>query len=168
VVRRLLLMRHAKSDWDASYDADHDRPLAGRGERSARAMGEALREMGEIPDLIVSSTAVRAESTAELARLAGGWPCPLHLDGDLYGAGPAEVLAVAARHGGRAERLMLVGHEPTWSGLVNRLTGARASVKTGTVAGIDLDLDRWEDAPGAQGSLVFLIHPRMVMGRGER
>ena len=157
-------MRHAKSDWDASYGADQERPLARRGERSAKAMGEALRTMGEVPDLIVSSTAVRAEATAELARIAGGWPCPLHLDPDLYGAGPEEVLAVAARHGGDAQRLMLVGHEPTWSLLIARLTGARTTVKTGTVAGVDLDVTRWEDAPGARGSLTFLLQPKMFIG----
>jgi len=126
-------------------------------------MGEALRAMGEVPDLIVSSTAVRAEATAELARLAGGWPCPLHLDGDLYGSGPETVLEVAARHGGDAERLMLVGHEPTWSLLIAKLTGARAQVKTGTVAGVDLDIASWEQAPDARGTLAFLLPPRMLI-----
>jgi phosphohistidine phosphatase len=124
--------------------------------------------MGEVPDLIVSSTAVRAESTAELARLAGGWPCPLQLDGDLYGASPQGVLRVAARHGGDAERLMLVGHEPTWSGLIAELTGARARVRTATVAGIDLDISDWADAPHATGTLAFLIHPRLLIGGEDR
>jgi phosphohistidine phosphatase len=120
--------------------------------------------MGEVPDLVVSSTAVRAESTAELSRLAGGWACPLRLDDDLYGSGPDTVLEVAARHGDDAKRLMLVGHEPTWSMLITRLTGARAQVKTGTVAGIDLDIASWEDAPTAAGTLAFLVHPRMIIG----
>lgn len=158
-----MLMRHAKSDWDVSFRSDHDRPLAARGERSARAMGEALRRWGEVPERIVSSTAVRAESTAELARLAGGWSCPLVLDGDLYGASPADVMTVAARHGGDVERLMLVGHEPTWSALVTLLTGARASVKTGTVAAIDLDVAGWDGAADARGTLAFLVHPRLVL-----
>lgn len=163
-MHRLMLMRHGKSDWDASYDTDHDRPLAGRGERSARAMGELLRNMGEVPDLVVSSTAVRAECTAELARLAGGWGCPMEFEPALYGAGPDEVLDVVARRGGSVERLMLVGHEPTWSMVVTRLTGARAPMKTATVAGIDLAGDDWSAV--ADGTLTYLVHPRMALGEG--
>lgn len=163
-MHRLMLMRHGKSDWEASYGADHDRPLAARGERSARAMGELLRSMGEVPDLVVSSTALRAEATAELARLAGGWDCPLQLDGGLYGSGPNEVLAVAARCGGSAQRLMLVGHEPTWSMLLQQLTGARAPMKTGSVAAIDLLGPGWDGRDG--GTLMYLLHARMALGEG--
>jgi len=160
-VRRLLLMRHGKSDWDAGYGIDHDRPLASRGERSARVMGVLLAEMNEVPDLVVSSTAVRARSTAELARLAGGWDSPLVLDGDLYGASTGETLRVAGNHAGDAERLMLVGHEPTWSMLVTALTGARAPVRTATVAAIDLAIGSWSDAAATGGTLAYLIHPRL-------
>lgn len=163
-MHRLMLMRHGKSDWDASYGADHDRPLAPRGERSARAMGELLRAMGEIPDLVVTSSAVRAEATAELARIAGGWDCPLRVDDNLYGAGPDEVLAIAVEHGDGTERLMLIGHEPTWSLLVRQLTGARAPMKTASVAAIDLAGPSWRDHDGA--TLAYLLHPRMALGEG--
>jgi len=160
-MRRLMLFRHGKSDWDASYDTDHGRPLAKRGRRAASTMGAALRKMAEVPDVLVSSTAERAEATAELARVAGGWSCPLSLAPDLYGAGPEGALHIAARHGGDAERLMLVGHEPAWSSLAMRLTGGRIAVKTGTVLAIDLHIDTWDDAPNAEGVLAFAIHPRM-------
>ena len=160
-MRRLLLMRHGKSDWDAPYGADHDRPLAQRGERAARAMGQVLQRIGEVPDTLVSSSALRARATAELARVSGGWPCPLVIAEGIYGAGPYEVLGVAAAHGNGAERLMLVGHEPTWSELVAELTGARARVKTGTVVGIDLDVEDWRQAPIAEGEIAYLLNPRM-------
>jgi phosphohistidine phosphatase len=156
-----MLFRHGKSDWDASYDTDHGRPLSKRGRRAAAVMGTALRRMGEVPEILVSSTAERAESTAELARVSGGWSCPLTLAPDLYGAGPEGALHIAARHGGDAERLMLVGHEPAWSSLAGRLTGGRITVKTGTVLGIDLSIDTWDEAPDATGVLAFAIHPRM-------
>lgn len=160
-MRRLILFRHGKSDWEADYGLDRERPLSKRGERAANTMGLVLRDLGEVPDRIVSSTAVRAESTAEMARLSGGWSGPLELSDDLYGASPAEALAVAARHGGEAERLMLVGHEPAWSHLTAHLTGGRVAVRTGTVVAIDLDVDDWRQAPHASGSVAYALHPKM-------
>lgn len=160
-MRRLMLMRHAKSDWGAAFSSDRERPLNERGRRAAQTMGVVVRSMGEVPDRVVSSTAVRARSTAELARIAGGWPCPLELDDRLYEAGTREALAVAAEYGGDEERIMLVGHEPTWSQLISELTGARAQVKTATVAAIDLERESWMGTSGAAGSLAFIVHPRL-------
>lgn len=160
-MRRLMLFRHGKSDWDADYGQDRDRPLSRRGQRAANTMGIVLRRLGEMPDRIVSSTALRAESTAEMARLAGGWSGPLELVESLYGTSPADVLRVAAEHGGAAERLMLVGHEPTWSMLTTQLTGGRVAVRTGTVVAIDLDIDDWSQAPKATGTVAYALQPRM-------
>jgi phosphohistidine phosphatase len=160
-MRRLILFRHGKSDWDADFDADHERPLSERGKRAATTMGVLLRDLGEAPDRIVSSTAVRAESTAELARISGGWSGPLELDEALYGASPVGALAVAAERGDDAERLMLVGHEPTWSMLAARLTGGSIVVRTGSIIGIDLSVDGWGDAQQARGTLAYALHPRL-------
>ena len=155
-----MLMRHAKSDWDASYGTDHDRPLNDRGVGAARRMGRALGAMGEAPDSVVTSTAVRARTTAELAHHAGAWAAPIVLESDLYGAGPEEALRVAARHGGSHERLMLLGHEPTWSMLLTLLTGAHARMRTATVAAIDIDITAWDETPTA-ATLAYLIHPKL-------
>lgn len=156
-----MLMRHGKSDWTSQFGTDHERPLSDRGRRAATIMGVVLRNSGEVPDKVVTSSAVRAESTAELARIGGGWSCPLEIDEDLYGANPTEAMVIAARRGGSCERLMLVGHEPTWSMLTTRLAGGRVPVRTGTVVAMDLDAATWEGAPGASGSLAFVIHPRL-------
>jgi phosphohistidine phosphatase len=124
-------------------------------------MGALLREMGEAPDRIVCSTAVRAESTAEIARLSGGWSGPLELSSDLYGTSPAGALSVAAHHGRDADRLMLVGHEPTWSMLATQLTGGRIDMRTGSVVGIDLALDDWAQAVDATGAVAYALHPKL-------
>jgi phosphohistidine phosphatase len=149
-VKTLLLMRHAKSDWSADYGTDHDRPLNDRGERSARAIGEALSADGDVPDHIISSTALRARTTAELAADAGGWECELVLDSRLYGGGADTVLSVAASSG-QGERLMLVGHQPTWSILVSVLTGERVEVRTATVAVIDFEVGDWSQITAGAG-----------------
>ena len=159
----LMLLRHAKSDWDAGSRSDHERPLNPRGIRSAERMGEVIQDLGLVPDLVVSSTATRARSTAELARLAGGWGSRLVLEDRLYGASVQDTLQVAADHGGGCDRLMLVGHEPTWSMTVRRLTGAVAAIKTATLADVELNANTWGDVTTASGSLVTLLQPRQFL-----
>lgn len=158
---RLMLLRHGKSDWNTDVRGDLDRPLNPRGERAAATMGAVLKKMGEVPDRIVSSPAVRAEATASIARIAGGWSAPLEIADDLYGAGPAGALSVAARCGADADRLMLVGHEPTWSMLARQITGGRATVKTGTVLAFDLDTATWSEVERCRGVLAYALHPKM-------
>jgi len=156
-----MLLRHGKSDWNAGAAGDRARPLNARGRRAATTMGIVLRKMREAPDRVVSSPAVRAVATASLARISGGWAAPLDIVEDLYGAGPETALAVAARFGHHADRLMLVGHEPTWSLLARHITGGRVVVKTGTVLAFDLDVASWSDAERGHGSLAYALHPRM-------
>ena len=155
-----MLMRHGKSDWDAGAENDHARPLAPRGVAVAERMGEVIRELGLVPDLVVSSTAKRARATAELARLTGGWDSRLVLEERLYGASVSETLSVLAEHGSTCNRVMLVGHQPTWSMTVKHLTGARVSMRTATIADIDLSITGWADAPEAAGTLTTLLQPR--------
>lgn len=158
-MKTLLLMRHAKSDWDADYATDHDRPLNQRGIKSARLMGRVVAEEDLAPDVVISSTALRARTTAELAMSSGDWGSELILDRALYDEGTKGVLSTAAA-ARDVPRLMLVGHQPTWSMLVAALTGETADMKTATVAVIDLDLGTWRGLPGAAGTLNRLLQPR--------
>jgi phosphohistidine phosphatase len=160
-MKRLMILRHAKSDWHAGASSDHARPLNRRGTAAAITMGKVLTKMGETPDLIYSSSAQRAKETAILAIDAGGWACELVENDDLYGTSPAGALEVAANAPDDIYSLMLVGHEPTWSYLVHSLTGAEVDIKTATVAAVDLSVSRWIDAPRSNGSLAFLLQPRL-------
>lgn len=159
----LLLMRHAKSDWDADYEGDHERPLNDRGIRSARLMGRLLAARASAPDLVVSSTAVRARSTAHLAAKSGSWGSDIELDSLLYDSGPTGVISRAAQ-APDVERLMLVGHQPTWSILVGQLSGQMAEMKTASVAVLRFDIGSWSDLPGSRGELTALHHPRSYFG----
>lgn len=158
-MRRLLLLRHAKSDWDAGTD-DHARPLNGRGRRSAEAMGELLARIDEVPDLALSSTAVRAASTVDLAAAVGGWNTSIEYRSGLYLTSAAGALAEASNAPDVVERLMLVGHQPTWSDLVERLTGGRVEVKTATVVGMDLPIASWSTVGAARGTIAYVLQPR--------
>jgi len=159
-MKTLFLMRHAKSDWNAEYGSDHDRPLNERGLWSARAIGEALAADDAVPELVITSTAVRARSTAQLAADAGGWTSEIVLDPRLYGSGADTVVSVAAETPTGVDRLMLVGHQPTWSMVVSALTGEQVEMKTAMVAVIGLDIDDWANIGSAPGRVEQVYHPR--------
>lgn len=158
-MKTLLLMRHAKSDWTADYSNDHDRPLNQRGVVSARKMGEVLAARDLAPDLVISSTAVRARTTAELAAEAGSWRTSITLDPVLYGTSSREVIDVAAA-APNVERLMLVGHQPTWSATVHDLTGEYVDMKTAAVAVISAPIDEWIQLFRGTSDLVEVLYPR--------
>lgn len=162
-MRRLLLMRHGKSDWDTSFERDHDRPLSDRGVRSARLMGRLLSGRGMEPQLVISSTAVRARTTAWLASESGSWAAPVELDERLYESGPGGVID-SAREAPDVARLMLVGHQPTWGLLIERLVGEWVEMKTASVAVIDFEMPGWSGLGGGSGTLVEVFHPRDYFG----
>lgn len=162
-MRRLILFRHGKSDWHAPSGSDHDRPLNRRGTAAAETMGRVLTRAGLVPDHVITSSAVRARTTLELARSAGGWGSTIEESGTLYGTTAGGALSVAAEAPADVESLMLVGHEPTWSDLAHHLTGGYVTVKTATVIGIDLPIDSWRHVD-TRGSLAFLFQPRDFTG----
>ncbi len=162
-MRRLMLLRHGKSDWHAPHGSDHDRPLNRRGVDAAETMGRLLARAELLPDHVITSSAVRALTTLELARSAGGWGCTFEVSDELYGTTAGGALKVAARTSTDAESLMLVGHEPTWSELARHLTGGHVTVKTATVIGIDLPIESWRHVD-SRGSLAFLLQPRNFTG----
>lgn len=160
-MKRLMILRHAKSDWNAGASSDHQRPLNRRGTAAAMTMGKVLADMGETPDLIYSSSAQRARETAMLANESGDWGCEIVEIDELYGTSAGGALQIAAAAPDTVERLMLVGHEPTWGYLVRSVTGAAVTMKTATVAGIDLRMETWKHAPDATGALAYLLQPRL-------
>lgn len=159
----LLLLRHGKSDWDRPVTSDEDRPVNGRGRRAAKVVGTFLARIGEVPDMVVTSPARRARETLDLAVEAGHWPCPVRVAGELYGRGPEAVLTLVRAEPASTGKLLLVGHEPTWSTAVEILTGATVRFPTGSLARIELE--RWGDAVTGGGTLSWLL-PTRVMETG--
>ncbi|GGW99470.1 SixA phosphatase family protein [Streptomyces lomondensis] len=121
-LRRLVVLRHAKSAWPVDV-ADHERPLAPRGRRDAPAAGRALAEADCLPDLALCSTAVRARRTWDLAAAQWGTPPPVRYDRRLYAAGAPGLLAVVHEVPAEVETLLLIGHNPGLEELVLALAG---------------------------------------------
>ncbi|MGH9038003.1 MAG: SixA phosphatase family protein [Acidimicrobiia bacterium] len=164
-MKTVLLLRHGKSDWASDTGDDRGRPLAKRGQRAAKVMGQLLARTGLVPDAAVTSPAVRARTTLELAMKSGGWVCPVQVSEALYGEGPIAVVEEIAKQSDEATTLLLVGHEPTWSDLVGLLVGGgRHRVPTGALVGIDLDVETWADVHAGVGQLAILLPPRLLDG----
>jgi phosphohistidine phosphatase len=158
-----LLLRHAKSSWSDSRLEDHDRPLNARGERDAPRMGAFLRRKRLIPDVIISSDAVRARLTAEAAAEAAGYQGTIAFDNRLYLAAPAEMIGVLRAVSDEHKTAMLVGHNPGLEQLVEQLTGEQQDMPTAALAHIQLPMMRWNDlALETHGSLVDLWRPKQL------
>lgn len=162
-VHQLLLMRHAKSDRANWTGPDHERPLNNRGVKSAQAVGRHLAANGCVPDRIVSSTAVRARTTADLVVASAGWGSPVELDERLYSAGPLELIGVIREVDDAVETLMVVGHEPTWSIVASGLAGGQyVEMPTGAVAIIEFD-GSWSSVGSDEGRLVDHVLARSLL-----
>lgn len=154
---RLALVRHAKSDWGDPALDDHDRPLNERGLRDAPTMALRLAETGFRPDIILSSTALRARTTAEA--FGSALRVPVSLDPELYGA-PAGVLLGAAAATG-AWSVMVVAHDPGMSVLAARLSGDRIEhMPTCAVATFAWQEDDWDVVDSLEAAEVTFDTPR--------
>jgi len=154
-MKTLLVLRHAKSSWNDPALDDHERPLNKRGRRDAPRMGELVREYGLIPDVIISSDAVRARLTAEAVAEAARYAGEILLDPHLYMASPADILSLLRTVREKTETVMIVGHNPGLEELVAQLTGERQDLPTAALAQIALPIDQWRDLkPSTRGTLL--------------
>ncbi|QAY72908.1 histidine phosphatase family protein [Agromyces protaetiae] len=146
-MKTLFLVRHAKSDWGDPALADHARPLNARGLRDAPAMGRRLVDRGVVPGLILSSTALRARTTAEAFAAAFELEpgASVVLDPTLYATTTSHLLETVQGIDDAVETAMLVGHNPEFSGFVARLTGEHVELVTCAVAECRIDVDHWAD-----------------------
>jgi phosphohistidine phosphatase len=162
-MRSLILFRHGKSDWEIPFADDSERPLAQRGKDAARCMGRLLHQIHQVPDLAVSSSALRARDTLQLAARAGRWKCPLRVEPGLYDTTSHAVLAWIRQLQEQPESLLLAGHEPTWSELAGRLVGrALMRVPTATMLRIDFEIEHWSQLEPGLGELRWLLPPKVV------
>jgi phosphohistidine phosphatase len=161
-VKRLYILRHAKSSWDDAELADHERPLAPRGERAAAKIAEHVRSEEIAPALVLCSTALRARQTlaALLPVLAGN--TDIHLEEDLYGAGPDDVLARVHEVPEAVPSVLLIGHNPTLHELALALTGSEDALErfpTGALASVTF-ATTWADLAEGEGDLESLVVPK--------
>ncbi len=166
-MKRLYLMRHAKSSWDEPSLADFDRPLNQRGLAAAPFMGELLAGRGILVDLVLSSPARRARHTAELVRKSSGFLCPLRFDERIYEASPRALSAVASEFPESIDSAMMIGHNPGLEALIKHLTGEEEAMPTAAVASLTIDVEKWAKISSGSGKLEWLIRPKDEMAAAK-
>jgi len=169
-MKRLTLLRHAKSGWDDPVARDFDRPLNEKGKRGARTIGHYLREHGLHYDRIAGSPAVRVVETLEEVAAALGETIAPAWDKRIYLASCVTLLDVVHDTPDDVGSLLMVGHNPGLEDLILMLVpdkagdAARDQVEekfpTASIAEIEFDADRWEDLRPGTGRLVRFVRPR--------
>jgi phosphohistidine phosphatase len=168
-MKRLYLLRHAKSSWKDRSLADRERPLAGRGRRAARAVADHLGTERVRPELVLCSPARRARETLERIEGALGDNVEVVFEEGLYGANEAGLLARLRALPREVGSVMVVGHNPGLGELALALASEGAELArmrekypTGALATIDLPVDSWSALERGGGELVAYVRPRDV------
>lgn len=159
----ILLMRHAKSSWKDRRLRDYDRPLNKRGKRDAPAIGAFLKKTGQMPDMIISSPAVRAKTTALLAADEMGLDREqIVWSENLYFNGPDAYIDAIRRSGAGSKRVMTVGHNPMTENVITLLTGMRYQkpVPTAAITCLEVNVGSWDELVPGCCSVLWMKRPR--------
>jgi len=158
----LYLVRHAKSSWSDPSLADKDRPLNQRGRSSAPDMGKRLAEEGHRPDLIISSPARRAFSTAKLiAQELDYAEAEIVTDESLYFSGTGSMLKLLEKLDDRYEKVMIIGHNPALTSLLNILVETTIdNMPTCAIAVLGFDMTSWSELHIADSDLLAYDFPK--------
>jgi len=164
VMKRLYLVRHAKSSWDDHSLPDFERPLNKRGFRDAPSMGKYLAENGHIPELMISSPALRSVSTAEIFAKEMGYSRDKILkDENIYEADVSDLIELVSGLGDKYSSVMLFGHNPGFSFFAAFLLPNHAeSLSTCAILCIDFDVSSWKEISAESGKKVFSAYPKEI------
>lgn len=173
-MRRLMLLRHAKSDWSQAGQRAHDRDLSARGRQAAPKLGAYLAAHALIPDCVIVSTARRTRETWKLVASAlHARPSPV-FDERIYEASPHAILDVIRETPASCHSLLVIGHNPGLQALAlllakegnqDLLDRLAEKFPTAALAVIDLPIDEWTALRAGTGRLADLVIPRALQER---
>jgi len=159
----LLLLRHAKSSWRDEALSDFDRPLNERGKKAAHAIGRYIRKHKMIPDLVLSSPAVRARETTGIITTTAKLTAEIRYDQRIYEADPPRLVQVLSQIENNFCSVLLVGHNPGIEELISLLTGSSQHMPTAALAKIRLEgADDWSEISQAKAILELTIKPKEI------
>jgi len=169
-MKKLLLMRHGKSDWNKPGQEDIERPLAPRGQKAAGRMAAWIEQHGLRPDAALISTARRAQETWQLAKDTFGAIASAESQEALYLASPGEVLDQLANLPDSHETVIVIGHNPGLESLSHLLAGPgadraaladlRRGFPTAALAVFELAGDSWSSLSSDGARMTDFVRPR--------
>lgn len=162
-VKDVCFVRHAKSNWDHPGMRDYDRPLDARGLRDGPVMAAKMRELGLIPDHIITSGANRAKSTAMFFRKEFNLPPESFvIEDELYEATPQQVFDVLTGAPDTANFVYLFGHNPTFTWVANNLSGVSIdNVPTCGVVHAQSIISSWKKFKPEYAAFVGFHYPKL-------
>lgn len=159
-MKKLFIIRHAKSDWsDESLD-DFDRPLNKRGLKNAPFMAKLLKKKDIKPDLILSSPAIRALSTAQIIAKKIGYKKTVFTNSDMYEAQSETLEKIINDIDDKNKIVFLIGHNPGLSGLINILSEMDEDIPTCAVVEIDFDTNSWKNISKKNSKVISYEYPK--------
>jgi phosphohistidine phosphatase len=163
-MKTLLILRHGKAQPDTPAGGDRVRKLTKRGRRDAAAMGAHILASTGTPDAIITSDAMRARQTAQLAAEALAFSQPLTVEPSVYAADLSDLLAVVRAISDDVDTALLVGHNPGFEELTAALAGEdeEVTLPTAALARVDLDVARWDGVTNGTGVLRGITTPRSL------
>ena len=165
-MKKLYILRHAKSSWERPDLPDFDRELNHRGLIAAPFMGELIARKEYLPDLIISSPAKRASQTAIIVKESSGSNAELKFDERIYEASLQALRQVVSEVGDETNSAMIVGHNPGIEGFIKYLTGKSEPMPTAALASVTLNISKWSDLFADCGDLQEVIRPKEEMKAG--
>ena len=164
-MKKLYLIRHAKSSWSEAGLSDFDRPLNNRGKRDAPFMGKLLKEKDVQADKIISSGAVRAYTTARTIAAEINYPVEkIELANEIYEASASEILDVIQSVNDDVNTLIVFGHNPGFTSLSNYLSDKQIdNMPTCGISCIEFNVNKWSDVNINKGKLVAFEFPKKYL-----
>lgn len=161
-MKTLYILRHAKSSWEFEELSDHDRPLNKRGRSDAPLIGRELSSRGILPELIISSPAVRAISTATLVGKELGYdPDDITIDDRIYGSDKSMLLEVVQETPVEYKSIMLIGHNEALTEFANMLSPeVVGSIPTAGVVALNFDCESWYEISRDNAEFLFYDFPK--------
>ena len=172
-MRRLLIMRHAKSSWSDPDLEDSMRPLNERGRENAKAMAKLLLQWQTIPELVITSHARRCQETWDrMKAIVGASEAPVFVEDDLYSSGPDAMLRALKEAPDNAKTVLMIGHQPVMSSFARMLSNgttksgcARAFKRypTGAIGLFEPKSDSWSGVSFGQNTFSRFACPRELV-----
>ena len=162
-MKKLVIIRHAKSAWDDPFLSDHARPLAERGFRDAPRMAQRLKKKEIFPDAMLSSDAERAKSTALITAENLHFPKEkIQLTDKLYHASAHGILNEIKKTKKDINTLFIFGHNPGFNELISHLGGAIDNLPTSGQFGFQLEIDDWAEISPKKAKVWFFDYPKKI------
>lgn len=159
-MKKVYIIRHAKSSWSDEEIDDFDRPLNKRGRTNAPFMAELLKKQNIVPDLIISSPALRAKSTAEIIAKKLNYKKEIVYESDIYESDVATLHNIFTNIDNENGTVFLFGHNPELNMLAEMYVGFDENIPTCGILEVEFECERWRDISAENAKLVSFEYPK--------